>query len=337
MASKAYITHDSNARNSKKMLRMREKLGPINGPAAYGIYWMLIERLRDEENYISELDYSMLAFDFRCDTELLRSVVEDFELFDISDDGRTFWSHGLEERMALMESRSAAGRKGAAAKHNKKMEEEDSGKTSGKTDILPEAKDDFATGKTSSNNNIINKKNKIKETKENYSSSFIPSSSGDEKLTTEEKEEKEKFISFFTFTQNFKDPCYEYERMVAWNNNPQAKKKWNSFTEREKQSALVLWHPEKETVSDHAPRYGEAFLKMWKEVFNQLKDMSAPYEIRMAALSDKVKWDEKDDYVTLYIPDNLHIYIEENMDVFKPIIWPFLRSRCCSKLMYKRC
>ena len=104
------------------MLRMREKLGPVDGLAAYGIYWMLIERLREEEDYTSDRDYDMLAFDFRCDKELLRSVVEDFGLFDLSPDGKTFGSHGLEERMEVMEARTAAGKKGAARRWNKEEE-----------------------------------------------------------------------------------------------------------------------------------------------------------------------------------------------------------------------
>ena len=312
---------------------MREKLGPIKGPAAYGIYWMLIERLRDEENYTSELDYSMLAFDFRCDTDLLRAVVEDFELFDISEDGKTFGSHGLEERMAIMESRSAAGRKGAAAKHNKKMEEDDSGKTFGKIDILPEAKSEFATGKQCGNKINKIKENKIKEIN---TSSFIPSSPVGEELTQEEKE-KEKFIYFFTFVQNFKDPGYEYERMVAYNNNPQAKKKWDRFTEKEKQSVLMLWHPEKESVQDHQKRFGEQFLSMWQALFRKLQEARAPYEVRMAALADGVRWTEKADSLTLYIPEILREYLEQYMDTFKPVIWPFLQLRGCSKLMYDRC
>lgn len=172
MAKKSYISHDSNARNSKKMLRMREKLGPVKGPAAYGIYWMLIERLREEEGYISEKDYGMLAFDFRCDIELIRAVVEDFGLFDFSEDGTAFYSHGLEERMAIMEARSAAGRCGAQGRWgdrngnrmaNNGENENSDGKTDGKTEDLPIAKDDFANGKPDAN-----KINKIKETKVEY-------------------------------------------------------------------------------------------------------------------------------------------------------------------------
>ena len=128
MASNSYFSHDSNARNSKKMLRMRQKLGAL-AASAYGVYWMLVERLREEEGYECEKDYDMLAYDFRVDKEVIRSVVEDFGLFDISEDGNRFSSHGLGERMAISASKAEAGKRGAIVKWGKKGKSDEAAET----------------------------------------------------------------------------------------------------------------------------------------------------------------------------------------------------------------
>lgn len=105
-----YFSHDANARNSAKIIRLRMRYGA----EGYGVYFMLLERLREEQTYSCECDYDMLAFDFRVDANLIRAVVEDFSLFDI--DGRRFYSRGFLARMAQKDEkssrRSAAGRKG---------------------------------------------------------------------------------------------------------------------------------------------------------------------------------------------------------------------------------
>jgi len=48
----SYFPHDSNARNSDKLLPVRMKYGA----EGYGIYFMLLERLRDEPTYMSIKD-----------------------------------------------------------------------------------------------------------------------------------------------------------------------------------------------------------------------------------------------------------------------------------------
>ena len=193
MASKSYVSHDSNARNSKKMVRMRSRLGEGDGLvalAAYGVYWMLIERLREEEDYTCDLDYEMLAFDLRADADLIRRVVEDFDLFEISEDGKTFRSHGLEERMALMEQKSSAGKKGAAARWGNREN----------TDRMAQNGENMAVAFSA--NAKINK-NKIKENKENYSSSLSSSLKESEEEESEEKQQEEILSYFFFFLNSF--------------------------------------------------------------------------------------------------------------------------------------
>ena len=67
--------------------------------AGYGVYFMILERLREEKNYMSVNDYDMIAFDLRVDAELVKSVVEQFELFEFTEDGKHFYSKSFLERM----------------------------------------------------------------------------------------------------------------------------------------------------------------------------------------------------------------------------------------------
>ncbi|MFC6275634.1 Lin1244/Lin1753 domain-containing protein [Levilactobacillus tangyuanensis] len=113
-----YFSHDSNARNSSKMLQVRMKVGAIG----YAIYFMLLERLRDEDDYTSVKDYNAIAFDLRVDASQIKAVVEDFGLFAFTDDGKYFYSEGFNKRMALKDAksrrRSEAGKKGANSRWN---------------------------------------------------------------------------------------------------------------------------------------------------------------------------------------------------------------------------
>lgn len=93
----SYFSHDSNARNDEKLLNVRMK----HGAAGYGVYFMILERMRETDDYTSVKDYNMLAFDLRCDAGLIKSIVEDFGLFAFTDDGECFYSESFRKRMGL--------------------------------------------------------------------------------------------------------------------------------------------------------------------------------------------------------------------------------------------
>jgi hypothetical protein len=90
-----YFPHDSNARNSDKLIPVRTR----HGAAGYGVYFMILERLREEPTYMSIKDYNMIAFDLRVDTSLVRSIIEDFGLFVFTEDGKYFYSESFMKRM----------------------------------------------------------------------------------------------------------------------------------------------------------------------------------------------------------------------------------------------
>ena len=107
-----YFSHDSNARNSDKLIPLRMRWGA----EGYGIYFMILERLREEPEYTSVKDYNMIAFDLRVDTGKVKSVIEDFGLFVFTEDGKYFYSESFKRRMTQKDEKSKklseAGKKG---------------------------------------------------------------------------------------------------------------------------------------------------------------------------------------------------------------------------------
>ena len=120
-----YFSHDSNARNDEKLVRLRMK----QGAAGYGVYFMILERLREEADYMSAKDYNMIAFDLRVDAAIVKSVVEDFGLFTFTDDGKCFYSESFTRRMdikdTLRRQRSDGGKIGMKNRWKKEQGKQD--------------------------------------------------------------------------------------------------------------------------------------------------------------------------------------------------------------------
>ena len=109
-----YYPHSANARNEDNMVRLRL----THGVAGYGAYHMLLERLRLSEGYMCELDYDILSWDLDCSKELIRSVIYDFGLFEIINDGQMFSSKELNAYMRTMKQKAAERKAKAQAAAN---------------------------------------------------------------------------------------------------------------------------------------------------------------------------------------------------------------------------
>lgn len=97
-----YFPHDANARNDAKIVNLRMALGA----EGYGIYFMILERMREDANYMSVKDYNMLAFDLRVDASKVKKVVEEFGLFAFTEDGECFYSDSFLRRMNVKDKKS---------------------------------------------------------------------------------------------------------------------------------------------------------------------------------------------------------------------------------------
>lgn len=116
-----YFSHDSNARNDVKIIKLRRQLG-MEG---YGIYWALIEMLRDApDNRLPIESIDDIAFSINCSKEKVDAVIRGYDLFVILDE--TFFSERLIRSMQsykqLKAAKSKAGKVGMEKRWNQKVE-----------------------------------------------------------------------------------------------------------------------------------------------------------------------------------------------------------------------
>lgn len=124
-----YFSHDANARNSDKLLAVRIK----HGAEGYGIYFMILERLREESDYTSSTNYDVMAYDFRVDSEKIRSIVEDFGLFEFNEDGSRFYSPEFNERMEMKDKNAEKISRAATVAANKRWSKKNSNSSKNKS------------------------------------------------------------------------------------------------------------------------------------------------------------------------------------------------------------
>jgi len=75
-----YFSHDYNARADDKIKCLVRKHGILG----YGIFWAIIEDLYNNANAM-RLDYEGIAYDLRTDEIIIKSIINDFDLFVIKD------------------------------------------------------------------------------------------------------------------------------------------------------------------------------------------------------------------------------------------------------------
>ncbi len=87
-----YFPHDYNSRSDQKISKLLAKHGMLG----YGLYWAIIEDLYNNNN-ILEIDYDCISYDLRSDSEIIKSVINDFGLFTFCEN--TFGSISVERRL----------------------------------------------------------------------------------------------------------------------------------------------------------------------------------------------------------------------------------------------
>lgn len=138
-----YFSHDSNARNDTKILSMRCDYG-LEG---YGMYWIIVETLRDEAGYKLKLDkctYRALAMQMHSKPDAVEKFIHDciheYEL--LNSDDNAFWAESLLRRMQKLEDIREK-RKAAANKrwnNEKDMQVHSKSNASAKQDSAKESK-----------------------------------------------------------------------------------------------------------------------------------------------------------------------------------------------------
>lgn len=117
-----YFPHFSNARHDRKIQRLRKELG-IEG---YGIFFMLLETLRDQIDLKYPMsDIDLLADEFGTSEQKLRTVIANYQLFELDEDELFFSPRMLvylQPYFNMKEQRKIAGRASAEARKNKLLE-----------------------------------------------------------------------------------------------------------------------------------------------------------------------------------------------------------------------
>ena len=94
--------HNTNERTKSNVLKLRMKYGA----AGYGVYMMLLERLAMEPKLCHDMDYDALAYEFQESADMIRHIVEDFDLFIIDLDTETFSHEELTAQFATKARRT---------------------------------------------------------------------------------------------------------------------------------------------------------------------------------------------------------------------------------------
>jgi hypothetical protein len=108
-----YFPHDYNAKDDPKCIQLIEEMGA----EGYGIFWILIETLRSQSDYMAPLSIlSGMARRYNTTPEKMKNVVAKFGLFTLTKDEMFFFSESFLRRMQTIDEKrkklSEAGKKG---------------------------------------------------------------------------------------------------------------------------------------------------------------------------------------------------------------------------------
>ena len=81
-----------------------------HGCQGYGIYWTIIEDLYQNANALP-LDYDCMAYDLRESSDIIKSIINDFNLFEVGED--TFGSLSVQRRLDKRNEKTLKARQSA--------------------------------------------------------------------------------------------------------------------------------------------------------------------------------------------------------------------------------
>ena len=111
-----YFSHDANAKEDPKILQLRMEMGW----EGYGLFWAIIEMLRNESDFRMRTHYKGIAFALQTQEDSIKRLINDFDLFQLNE--QYFWSESLLKRMELKEERSEKARESAKKRWNRDID-----------------------------------------------------------------------------------------------------------------------------------------------------------------------------------------------------------------------
>ena len=107
-----YFSHDYNSRSDHKIKKLLLKHGMLG----YGIYWAIIEDLYLNANAMP-MQCDVIAFEMRCSEDIIKSIINDFDLFKIQDG--VFTCPSIERRLKERGEKSEKARQSALSRWGK--------------------------------------------------------------------------------------------------------------------------------------------------------------------------------------------------------------------------
>lgn len=144
MKATHYFSHDSNARHDYKIQALRS----VYGVRGYGMYWIVIEMMREQKDYSLPLSdkiiFIAISREFECSLDEAKKFIHDciyeFGLFVSSE--THFWSDSLKQRMELAEVKRIAyqqnGSKGGRPRKEQQEQPQEAPKQSDSVEVKPD-------------------------------------------------------------------------------------------------------------------------------------------------------------------------------------------------------
>lgn len=297
MGTGQYFPHQYNAHDDEKLKRVIMD----HGLGGYAVFFLLLEYLgQKEDRVLTQEFYKVLAWTYRVDAEVVRSVVEDYGLFEISDNH--FSSEGLNARMAVLDEIKAKRRAAGAMGGQKKAENRSKfianarQDSSNASDLLEKS---LANSYQTSSNALANSSNKNKGEENNNKEKSTTNK--DESLLCCAKKESEQQFAQHNATQQFhfdervcdsdflaivakymrKYACAPAEEACKLIDmmHPTWKGKFEDFSER-KADATQLWQCSRDRKYKNEPRAILAECKMI-DAFVKLIAEAEIYDVRV--------------------------------------------------------
>lgn len=196
-----YFSHDSNALTDTKILNMRADYG-LEG---YGLYWAIIEMMRNEDEYKLDLNKNTYrAIKTLTNTTIdiekfIKDCIEDYELFKQEDE--RFYSNSLLKRMEQKDRKSAIAREKAEKRWNSNAKVMQQQCNSNANKVKENKEKENKENKNKTNENKENRK-RIVEVYNLYCTNL----SQVQKLTDKREKAIDKFLKEFTVEQ-FEEIC----------------------------------------------------------------------------------------------------------------------------------
>jgi len=107
-----YFSHDYNTRSDLKI----KNLIRFHGMLGYGIWWAIVEDLYNNSNILNR-DYELIAYDLRVNSEIIQKIIENFDLFILSEN--SFSSSSVGRRLDFRNNKSESSRKSVSSRWDK--------------------------------------------------------------------------------------------------------------------------------------------------------------------------------------------------------------------------